>query len=169
VNAESSRLTESAGKGKELIMSKLVVLTDLGTFKAFALDKSPLNSTPRLQPVDKAEFEEGDDRIGRRVSDQAGQFTKNAPAFTAIKDQSNGERHNMWLENEKRSVKKIAQRISDLLSDGKFESCYLAASSEINKSILDQLPPNARAKIEKNVQRDLVNTPREQILQQFQN
>jgi hypothetical protein len=152
-------------------MNKLVVLTDLGTFRAFELEDDRLSSSPRLQPVESVEMrmEEGDDRIGRRLSDQAGRFTKKAPIYSAIGDQDNGERHNIRLESERRSVKKIVDRMSELLSGGQFDECYFAAASEINQTILDQLSAPARAKIQKNVQCNLVNAPREEILQHFHN
>jgi len=148
-------------------MSKLVVLTDLGTFKAFRLEDDRRNSTPRLESVDTFENERADDRISRRVTDQAGQFRRAAPADVAAHIQGNGERHNIWLEEERRSLKEIARHISELLNDGEFESCYLAASEEINNAVVDHLTPQARAKIEKNIHKNLVNAQRETILQHF--
>jgi hypothetical protein len=148
-------------------MNKLVVLTDLGTFKAYRWEEDGYSSTPRLQPVDSFENVEGDDRISRRLADQSGQFKKGAPAMAATHDQDDGERHNIWLENERRCLKMITDRLSDLLGDGEFDSCYFAASNEINNAILEALPPKARRKIEKNVHRNLVNAPRDQILNHF--
>jgi hypothetical protein len=150
-------------------MNTLVVLTDLGNFKAFSMEQDRVSSTPRLQPVQTMEMEEGDDRVGRKVSDQAGQFHKSGPVYGSSYGQASGERHNICLENERRSVKEIAQKISELLSDGKFDSCYFAAPSDINKTILDHLEPQARAKIEKNVQCDLVNARKDEILNHFNN
>jgi hypothetical protein len=148
-------------------MNKLVVLTDLGTFKAYRLEDDRASSSPRLEPVDSYETPLGDDRIGRHLSDQAGQFKKGALSFAAINDASTGERHNIHLENERRSVKQIANRMNELLGDGEFESCYFAASNEINRDIVEQLSPQAKAKIEKNLTCNLVNAPKEQLLQHF--
>lgn len=148
-------------------MNKLVVLTDLGTFKAFRLEEERAGSTPRLQVVDAFETSDGDHRISRGVTDQAGQFSKGAKSFAAINDGANGERHNICLENEKRSVKQIAEKMSELLADGEFESCYFAASNEINRQIVDSLSPDARKKIEKNLHCNLVNAPKDQVLEQF--
>lgn len=148
-------------------MNKLVVLTDLGTFKAYRLEEDRASSSPRLQPVDAYETVLGDDRIGRRLSDQAGQFKTGGPASTATHDKADGERHNIWLENDRRSVKQIAERMSDLLSNGDFESCYFAAANEINREIIDHLSPQAREKIEKNIHCNLVNAPRAEVLQHF--
>ena len=148
-------------------MSKLVVLTDLGTFKAFRWEQDRLSSSPRLEPVDAFESIYGDDRISRGVSDQAGNFSKNSMTYARVNDGATGERHNMWLEKDRRSMKQIAERMSSLLTDGQYESCYFAASNEINNSILEQLPPKARAKIEKNVHANLVNAKRDDVLRHF--
>src|SRR5688500_18435105 len=100
-------------------MNKLVVLTDLGTFKAYRLEESRVSTTPRFEPVDVFENPKADDRIGRIVSDENGQFQTSGRYGT--QDGADGERHNIWLENERRSVKEIAQRISELLGNGEFE------------------------------------------------
>lgn len=150
-------------------MNTLVVLTDLGTFKAFALEQDGLSSTPRLQPVETKRIVEGDDRIGGQVTDEAGQFRKSKGRSAVNGDRSDGEQHNIWLENHRRSEKEIAEAISDLLQDGRFESCYFAASSEINNRILEHLTPQARAKIEKNLHCDLVNVPKNEVLERFNN
>jgi hypothetical protein len=150
-------------------MNKLVVLTDLGTFKAYRLEEDRVSSRPQLQAVDAFENLKADDRIGRwQVSDEAGQFkTGGQHAHLATQDGADGERHNIWLENERRSVKEIAARISELLGNGEFESCYLAASNEINREIVEHLSPEARRKIEKNITCNLVNAPKEEVLEHF--
>jgi hypothetical protein len=148
-------------------MNKLVVLTDLGTFKAYRLEENRAQSTPRLQTVDAFENPKADDRIGRMLSDANGQFQTGGPLGVATSDGADGERHNIFLENEKRCVKQIASRISELLGNGEFESCYLAASNEINREIVKHLTPEARHKIEKNITCNLVNAPKEQVLEHF--
>ena len=148
-------------------MSKLLVLTDLGTFKAYKVEKDAYSTSPRLEVVDAWETVYGDDRISRRLSDQAGQFSKGAKSFAAHNDMSNGERHNIELENRRRSMKQISEKLSTLLENGDFDGCYLAASEEINRTIVDNLAPGAKAKIEKNLHSNLVNANREEILKQF--
>ena len=148
-------------------MNKLVVLTDLGTFKAFRLEQDTAASTPRLRAVEAYENPDGDHRISRGTTDQAGQFSKGARSFAAINDGSTGERKNICLENDRRSVKQIAETMSRLLADEQFESCYFAASNEINRQIVDNLTPEARQKIEKNLHCNLVNAPNDEVLKQF--
>jgi hypothetical protein len=148
-------------------MSKLVVVTDIGTFKAFRMTDQPVNSRPRLEPIETFQSALGDDRVSRQVSDEAGQFKKNAPSFRAAHAQGTGERHNICLENDRRGVKEIASHLSELLNDNEFDSCYFAASNEINDSVMERLSPQAKAKVEKNVHRDLVNVKGDELLQHF--
>jgi hypothetical protein len=147
-------------------MSKLVVLTDTGTFKAYRLEDNQQSSSPTLKPVQAFEMPWGDDRISRRVSDKEGQHTKGSMA-SAASNGSNGERHNIWLESRKRSVKEIAGMISELLRDTEVDGCYFAAGNEINNAVIESLSPDARSKIEKNIHCNLVNAPREDVLDHF--
>lgn len=148
-------------------MSKLVVVTDLGTFKAYKLEQDGFSSSPRLEIVDAWETVYGDDRISRRVSDQAGQFGKGSRGFAGVNDMSNGERHNINLENRRRSVKVISEKLSEMLGKEEFEACFFAASDEINGMILEGLNPQARGKLQKNLKSNLVNAPKEEVLRQF--
>ena len=84
-----------------------------------------------------------------------------------MNDGETGERHNICLENERRSVKQIAEKMNELLSNGDFDSCYFAASNEINREIVNNLSPQAKAKIEKNLTCNLVNAPQEELLSHF--
>jgi len=131
-------------------MNKLVVLADLGTFKAFRLEENRTSSTPRLKVLDTYENDQGDHRISRGLAEQAGRFATGGQPSTGTNDGGTGERHNICLENDRRSVKRIAEKMSELLA-GEFESCYFAASNEINREIVEHLSPEARRKIEKNL------------------
>ena len=144
-------------------MNKLVVLTDLGTFKAYRLEESRAHSTPRMQTV-AFENPKADDRIGRMLSDDNGQFkTGGQPARLATQDGADAQ----YLAGERTAEREADRRISELLRNGEFESCYLAASNEINREIVEHLTPEARSKIEKNIHRNLVNAPKEQVLEHF--
>jgi hypothetical protein len=80
---------------------------------------------------------------------------------------SNGERHNIQLESRKRLVRQLAQRLNALVRSKEVERCLLAASREINHQLLEELEPQVRAKIEKNVPVDLTKLERAEILRHF--
>ncbi|MGV3773469.1 MAG: host attachment protein [Verrucomicrobiales bacterium] len=147
---------------------RLLIVTDLGTFKAFRVDDDGFSTNPRLEPVDAFETVAINQKLSEQLSDQAGQFRKSAVIFASINDQGNGERHGIVQENRRRSAKDIADAIAALLKDDEFESCYFAAPKEINNQLMSFLPPEAKAKIEKNLGLDLVNVDKAQLLKHFQ-
>ena len=64
-------------------------------------------------------------------------------------------------------VRQLAQRLNALARPKEIESCFLAASREINHQLLDELAPEVRAKIEKIVPADLTKLERTEILRHF--
>jgi hypothetical protein len=146
----------------------LVVVTDLGCFKAFRLENnSHQHYGPRLELVEQFENEEAHGKLGERVSDLGGRFPRSTSASSVTGAMSDGERHNIQLEQRKRLVRQLAQRFNALARGREFERCLLAASREINHQLLDELEPEVRAKIEKNVSADLTKLERAEILRHF--
>jgi hypothetical protein len=148
-------------------MNTLLVVADLGGFKAFKLENNNhLNRTPRLEMLEQFENAQAHDRLVEKVTDSSGRF----PRGTGLKNGgaiSDGERHNIQLEARKRQVRQMAQRLNELARDPEIERCFLAASREINHQLLDELEPRVRAKIVKNVPADLTKLERPEILRRF--
>jgi hypothetical protein len=148
-------------------MNTLLVVADLGGFKAFKLENNNhLNRTPRLEMLEQFENAQAHDRLVEKVTDSSGRV----PRGTGLKNggaMSDGERHNIQLEARKRQVRQMAQRLNELARDPEIERCFLAASREINHQLLDELEPRVRAKIVKNVPADLTKLERPEILRRF--
>jgi hypothetical protein len=144
----------------------LLVVAELGGFKAYKLENSQMHRSPRLQFVEQFENAAAHDRIGDRVSDLSGRFPRGTgtKAGGAMAD---GERHNMELESRKRLVRQLAQRLNALARDPEIERCFLAASKEINHQLIEELEPQVRAKIEKNIPADLTKLEQVDILRRF--
>ena len=142
--------------------NKLVVVTDLGSLKAYRLDRNELNRTPRLELLQDVAWAAAHEKLADKLSDRAGRFA-NGGASGA----SSGERHNIALEHRKRLVKQLAERVSVLIRPEDVDACYFAASKEINHLILQELDPRARAKIEKNVPADLTKLDKGELLNRF--
>jgi Protein required for attachment to host cells len=147
--------------------STLVVVADLGCFKAYRLENHDPNQTPRLEPVEEFNYAEAHGKFVDKVTDLSGRFGRATGAPSGTGAMSNGERHNIELESRKRLVRQLAQRLSALLRGREVERCLLAASREINHQLLDELEPQLRAKIEKNVSADLTKLERAEILRHF--
>jgi len=144
----------------------LLVVADLGGFKAFKVEESQSNRSPRLEPLEHFEIAEAHGRLVDKVSDLSGRF----PRSSGLKNRgamSDGERHNIDLETRKRLVRQLAQRLNTLARDQDFERYYLAASREINPQLIEELDPQVRAKITKNISADLTKLERGEILGHF--
>ena len=53
---------------------QLLIVMDLGSFKAYTIDNSPLNTTPRLELIEHFTPEEPHRKIADKLSDLAGRY-----------------------------------------------------------------------------------------------
>ena len=77
---------------------------------------------------------------------------------------SDGERHNIDLEWRKRLIRRLAGRLNVLMHKQDVERCFLAASREINRQLVDELDAACRLKIEKNIVADLTKLEKSDLL-----
>ena len=145
----------------------LVIVTDLGCFKAYRLENHTPKPTRRLLPVEEFNNAEAHGKIVEKVTDLSGRFPRSTGVSGASGVMSDGERHNTELEARKRMVRQLAQRLNALARPKEIESCLLAASREINHQLLEELEPQVRAKIAKIVPADLTKMERTEILRHF--
>jgi hypothetical protein len=144
----------------------LIVVVDLGCLKAFRVDNG-LNRTPRLELIEQFENPAAHNRLVERVTDLSGRFPRGAAKQANGNAMSDGERHNIELEQRKRFVRDLARRVNSLARNEDIERCFLAASREINHQLVEELEPRVRAKIEKNLSADLTKLERADILGRF--
>ena len=144
--------------------SKIVVVTDLGSLKAYKVDKHDFGRNPRLELMHDMEIADAHEKLTDKVSDLAGRFGKGGgPGVGA----SAGERHNIETEHRKRLVRRLTDQVNLLIRHDDVEGCYFAASKEINHQILEGLEPRARLKIEKNIPADLTKLDKSELLTRF--
>ena len=145
----------------------LVVVADLGCFKAFRLENHHPHHTPRLEPVEEFNNADAHGKLGDKVSDLSGRFprsrgrrTRREPCRTASVIISSWNRASAWCASLRSSSTRWREA-KDV------ERCLLAASREINHQLLDELEPQVRAKIEKNIPADLTKLERAEIMRHF--
>lgn len=144
---------------------KLMVLADLGHLKAYQIEESDRFSTPRLELLDQW-ASDVPNHLREEVTDQAGQYRKGSVTAGAS-NTSDGDEHNLDLERRRRAAKAIAKRVTHLMNRQEFDGCYFAAPGEIRNSILDELDPRNRARIEKNVAANLTRLNTSEVLAHF--
>jgi Protein required for attachment to host cells len=145
----------------------LVVVAELGGFKAYKVENNNhLAREPRLEILEQYDNAEAHGHLVDKVSDLSGRFPRGTgtKAGGAMAD---GERHNIELETRRRLVRQLAQRLNTMARGQQIERCFLAASKEINHQLLEELDPQLRAKIEKNIPADLTKLERAEILRRF--
>lgn len=145
----------------------LVLVTDLGGFKAYRLENNQPISSPRLELLEEYTDAEAHRRLVEQVSDLSGRFPRRAGAAGVAGAMSDGERHNIELEKRKRGVRKLAGRLDSLMQNPDIEQCFLAASREIMNPLLQELSAGARSKIGMNIPADLMKATKVELLRQF--
>ena len=144
----------------------LIVVADLAGFKLFRLDNDSPHSSPRLDLIEHFQLNEARHRLIDQVTDLSGRFPRSA-GRNGAGAMSDGERHNIELEQRKRCVRKMAERLNWLIRDPEVDRCFLSASREINNLLHDELELRVRNKIGLNIPADLTKLDKASLLQHF--
>jgi len=139
---------------------RMIVLADLGRVKAYRVTHDMMTSKAQVEQVYDCEFLEAHQRMVNRVTDSAGRF-----ATAGNSGASTSENHGMADETERRLIRMVADKISQLVEGEKY--WYLAAPENINARVIVHLLPPARAALVKNVPADLVKIRKQEILDYF--
>lgn len=143
----------------------LVVVADLGCLKAYRLDRTPVQHTPRLELIAEFNNNSASAKLADVTTDSSGRFPRGGAG--AASGMSDGERHNIELEHRKRLVRQLAGQLNQLLRHQADGDCYLAASREIHNPLLQELDPALRALIVRSVHADLTKVERSHLLGYF--
>src|SRR5213075_486065 len=146
---------------------KLLVVADLGHFKAYKLEQNQRFSQPRLQLLEQWDTDVPR-HLSQELSDQAGQFRKDRKANGngGSSNVSDGEQHNLDLERRRRALKTVATHMRELLNRKEIDvdGCYFAAGPEINGAILEHLDQQTKARIQKNVCANLTRLDTQDVI-----
>ncbi len=145
-------------------METIIVTVDLGHFRAYKVIKDSVEGN-RIQQIGSYDSIESHVKLGDRVSDTAGRFGLAGGKNGAAKGY--GEPHNIELETNKRLIKMIAKSISDLILSENCTKWHLAAGNEINSQIVENLAPDVRAKLKKNIKSNLTKISKSEVIDYF--
>jgi hypothetical protein len=148
--------------------SSFFIVADRGNLKAYRAEKLPSDRPPRMQLVHAMTFTEAHLKPTDIFTDGAGAFPSQtgAGARQGLQSNSTAERH-YEVENNRRLVRQLAQRITSILREEKIDWWSFAAPSEIHEAVVEQLEPGLRNRIAEHVASDLVNTPPPELLDHF--
>jgi len=146
-------------------MDRLIIAVDLGHFKAYKVSTDPPGS-PKIQLVESYDSIEGHGKLSEKVSDGAGRFGMSGGKNGAAKGY--GEPHNIELEAEKKAAKLIAKDIAAIIGREGIKKWWFAAAHKLNSLIMENLEPDLKAKMDKNINSNLTKTNKSEILKHFQ-
>lgn len=140
---------------------RIAVVADHRTVKVYILEKD----NPALRLAEEESVSDWTGRFADEVTDAAGRFPNaGGPGSSA----STAERLGILEEQEKRSVRRIAATIGDVLQRRDPEEWSFIAGPDLNRAVLDQLPPAARKGLARTVTRNLIHSPSANILVELQ-
>ena len=145
------------------MQNTLVIVTDLGLFKAYRLERTPVQHTPRLELLEELEVVGAHGRFEDKVTDQAGRWR--VPTLRIA--MSYGERQKIDLETRKRLIKQLAEHISRVVHEHRPEECYLSVNKAVQRQLLDELGKGVREKVTKVVAADLTKMDTAALLDHF--
>lgn len=146
-------------------MSELIITADLGRIRAFRITQE-LGEPERMQEIANAELQSKPGPLSEDVSDSAGRFPRGG-RVDATGGMSIGEATQKEMEEEKRSIESVAQRVNDLVAREKPEKWHLAAAAPINRRLVDLLSPAIQDGLRTNLPVDLTKHPIKDIESRF--
>ena len=147
-------------------MDRIIIITaDLGHFKAYRVTEDPTDISPRVTLIESYDSIEGHGKLGDKLSDTGGRFRRSGGKDEVAK--GSGERHNIEREMEKKLSKMIAKDIDALIENENCNEWYLASGKKINRIIIDNLKPEVKDRLVKNITADLTGVGKSEILSHF--
>jgi hypothetical protein len=145
----------------------IIVLADLGSFKAYQVKQDTFGGIPRLESLESAQPASAQARRLNRLTVLEGKSASHIGGRRASSSSSDGEQHSMELEKRRRIIKTLVNRLQQLIDhDGELR-CFLAAPGEILAQILETLEPAKRKRVEKALPLDLKWATKSKILDCF--
>jgi hypothetical protein len=143
--------------------SELVVVTDMGLFKSYLLNRDEMSDKPSVELVRSFETELHQ-KFSENLSDKAGRFLGN-PTLSCAR--AYGEPHDIQIERKRRTIKQIAREISQLIDKFGVRRWFFAGSKEVYLSILKDLDAEIKEKLKMSLNRDLTKSSKAELSQLF--
>jgi hypothetical protein len=142
---------------------KLVITADLGRMRTYQVEEETGQRRPRLRLIE--------DRITpvtyhvtEIVTDNIGRYRKEPSVIGA---QSDGEEHNLELQRRRQALRGLAEAVAELV-DNEVEEWHFAADARINQALLDELTPEVRRKLHKNIRANLSKSQPDELRERFE-
>ena len=141
----------------------LLIVADRGGLKAFRVEERS-NGKPGLHQIDSDYEQDAHGRFTDKVTDRAGRFKGSGLG----QNQGGSSDHSKTdMENDRRAVKHIAERINELVEKEQPARWGLAMPAQIDKLLVEHLKPETRKHLKETVHADLLRAESSDILGHF--
>ena len=146
-----------------MLNNTLLIVADRGGLKAFRVEARP-NGKPGLHQIDSDYEQDAHGRYDDKVTDRAGRFKGSGLG----QNQGGSADHSkIDMENDRRAVKHIAERINELVNKEKPEAWLLAVPAQIARLLEEHLKPEVLKHLSETVHADLLREKSDEILGHF--
>jgi hypothetical protein len=144
-------------------MSDIIVVVDLGTINAYEIIKDPFElESDKIETIKSYVTIEPRVKGSEKFRDSAGRFYQGGGPEAGF-----GEKHSIERETEKRLIDHIVDEINQLVLKSECDKWFLAADRSISNQILENLSPEVKAKLKKNVAANLTKAPKSEVMDYF--
>lgn len=142
---------------------EFIFVADRGMLKVYVIDRF-LRRGPALRLTKILPIEEVLEQDADRFTDRAGVFPNTGSGYA----NAVAERPALKEETQNRGLRGIAASLTDVLDRSRPRQWSFAAPAEINEAILSFVPAPWHRHLRRNLKKDFVNVPPEEILPYFE-
>jgi hypothetical protein len=147
----------------------IVILANLGELKVYEANPRDLEAEAGLAPthikldlVNDKNYIDAHKRLHETVTDQAGQFKGGSQGRGEFTQGSIGEKHSLEQESEEKIIRQIADDITSIIND-KATRTFIAMPDMIFRRVLDNVSEEAKARIFKSIEKDLMKVDKSEL------
>ncbi len=154
-------------------VGNIVILANLGELKVYEAMPRDLEAEAGLKPqnvkldlINDKNYIASHQKLHEVLSDQAGRFKGGSQGRGSFSRGSIGEKHTIENEIEEDVIREIADDISKIITE-KNAPVYLAMPDMISKRVTERMSPQAKEKVLKTVEKDLMKTDKTELIALF--
>jgi hypothetical protein len=147
----------------------ILILANLGELKVYEANPRDLEAEAGLKPthikldlINDKNYIDAHKRLHETVTDQAGQFKGGSQGRGTFTQGSIGEKHSLEQETEEKIIREIAEDITSIVNE-KNTRTFVAMPDMIFKRVLDHVSSQAKEKIFKSIEKDLMKVDKTEL------
>lgn len=154
-------------------VGNIVIVANLGELKVYEAMPRDLEAEAGLKPanvkldlVDEKRYSESHQKLHEILTDQAGRFKGGGQGRGTFTRGSIGEKHTIEQGIEEDVLRELAGDISEIITK-KSVPAYLAMPDMIFKRVMDRISHEAKQKVAKTVEKDLMKVSKTELPELF--